>query len=110
MFTVGLERVKSADPLEVNVVPAVVRAPLTVSGEALLASVIPTTLLPTGALMSVLPVPVPELMIFPLLLTCAPEMVMPLAVAELRLIVRLAVPVMPPDTVRIEVVPLLVHV
>ena len=51
------------------------------------------------ALMSVLPVPLPELVIEPVLLTLVPERVIPLAIALLLSSVRLPVPPTPPVNV-----------
>lgn len=97
------ESVKSAVPEEVKVVPAVVSGPLTVSGEVLLVSRIPVTLLPTGALMVVVPVPAPLFVMVPTLLTAVVEIVVVAVVVAFE-IVKLPVPVMPPLTV-VEPVP-----
>src|SRR6266404_5784328 len=70
----------------------------------------PVTLVPITALMSVEPVPLPELVIVPVLLRVVPDTVIPLAVALLFLRVRLPVPVVPPDRVNSAVPLLLVRV
>src|SRR5262249_50793339 len=102
------DRVNSALPLAllfVSVVPPLftVSAPLTVSAEVVLFSVIPVTFDPTPALMSVTPLPLPLLVIVPVLLTEVVDTVMPLAVALLLLSTRLPVPLTPPEIVCIWV-------
>ena len=52
------------------------------------------------ALMSVIPLPLPELVIVPVWFTAVVDSVMPLAVVVLLLRVRLPVPVVPPETVK----------
>ena len=54
------------------------------------------------ALISVTPLPVPELVIVPMLLTLVVERVMPLAILLLLLSIRLPVPLTPPETVSSE--------
>ena len=56
-------------------------------------------LAPTGALISTEPVPVPLLEMVPALFTLVLEIVMPLAMALLLLMMRLPVPINPPETV-----------
>ena len=68
--------------------------------------VTPVTFEPTPPLIKALPFPLPELVIVPVLLTEAEEIVIPLAVELLLLITRLPVPVMPPVTERFAVLPL----
>src|SRR5262245_54605195 len=87
--------------LFVSVVPPLftVSAPLTVSADVVLFSVIAVTFDPTPALMSVTPLPLPLLVMVPVLLTEVVDNVMPLAIALLLLSTRLPVPVTPPDTV-----------
>ena len=98
--------------LLVNVVPEpfTVNAPLTVSAEVVLFSVMPVTLEPTAALISVEPVPLPELVMVPTLFTAVVESVMPLASELLLLRIKLPVPVTPPDNVSILVPAVLVSV
>src|ERR1700720_1844702 len=101
------ERVSNELPLElllVRVVPPLftVNAPVMLSAEVVLFSVIPVTLEPTPALIKLLPLPVPELVIVPVLFTLVVESVTPLAIALLLLKMRLPVPVTPPETVRSE--------
>src|SRR5262245_1147067 len=93
--------------LFVSVVPPLftVSAPLTVSADVVLFSVIPVTFEPTAALMSVVPLPAPILVIVPALLTAAVESVM-VPVVALLLMVRLLVPVTPPLKVVEIAVPL----
>jgi hypothetical protein len=56
---------------------------------------------PTPPLIVTLPVPLPELVIVPVLLAEAVEIVMPLEVLPSFLRVRLPVPVMPLETVKV---------
>src|SRR6266446_5189063 len=76
-------KVSSDEPLAllfVRMVPPLftVRAPLIVNAEVALFSVMPVTFDPTATLIVSEPLPVPELMIVPLLLTLVVERVMPL--------------------------------
>src|SRR5262249_28943246 len=103
--------VSSDEPLAllfVSVVPPLftVSAPLTVSADVVLFSVIPVTFEPTAALMSVVPLPAPILVMVPALLTAAVESVI-VPVVALLLIVRLLVPVTPPLKVVEIALPLL---
>src|SRR5262249_57717702 len=96
----GADRVGGGEPvalLFVSVVPPLftVSAPLTVSADVVLFSVIPVTFEPTAALIVVVPLPAPILVTVPALLTAAVESVM-VPVVALLLIVRLLVPVTPP--------------
>ena len=94
-----LERVKLPFWL-VNVVPGLLTVKAVVEivkPEVELFWVMPVTFDPTPPLINTLPVPLPELVIVPVLLTEAVEIVMPLAVAPLFLRVRLPVPVIPPE-------------
>jgi len=99
------ETVRSWVPLAlllVRVVPPLLTltAPLTFKADVVLFSVMPVTLEPTAALIDVAPLPVPELVIVPVLLTLVVERVMPLAIELLLLRTRFPVPVTPPDSVR----------
>src|SRR5262249_52275238 len=87
--------------LFVSVVPPLftVSAPLTVSADVVLFSVIPVTFEPTPALMSVTPLPFSLLVLVQVLLTEAVDTEMPLAIALLLLSTRFPVPVAPPDRV-----------
>jgi len=69
----------------------------TVRFEVELFCVMRLTFEPTPPLIETLPDPLPELVIVPVLLPEAVEIVMPLAVAPLFLRVRLPVPVIPPE-------------
>ena len=87
-------------------------APVSISVEFVLFCVMPVTFEPMPALMSVLPLPLPELVIVPVLLTPVPERVIPSFVVLLLSRTRLAVPILvtPPDTdnvpaVSVNVVP-----
>ena len=71
-------------------------APDKVRLEVALFSVTPVTLVPMIALISVPPLPVPEFVMVPVLLTVAPERVIPLAIELLLFRVRLPVPLTPP--------------
>ena len=84
--------------------------PERVSPEVLLFWTTPVTLAPMTALMSDAPLPLPELVMVPMLLTLVPEKVMPLASALLLLSTRLPVPLTPPETVSTEPPLLLVKV
>ena len=97
------EWVKRAAPLLARVSPPApsVVAPERVRLEVELFWLTPVTLVPMGALIDTLPVPLPELVIVPVLLAEAVEIVMPLAVEPSFLRIRLPVPVMPPERVRV---------
>ena len=98
--------------LLVRVVPPelTVSAPLTVSAEVVLFSVIPVTLVPTAALMVIPPVPVPEFVIVPELFTATVVRLVPPAVALLLFNMRLPVPVTPPDNTNVFVALVFVNV
>ena len=98
--------------LLIRVVPELltVKAPLTVRAEVVLFSVIPVIFEPMPALINVSPLPVPEFVIVPVLLTDVPERVIPLAVELLLFSIKLPVPVAPPEAVSIFVPLLLVRV
>ena len=104
------DNVNNAVPLLfVRVVPLAllgVSKPVTFNAEVVLPSVMPVTLAPTLALISVLPVPVPEFVIVPELLIAVPDNVIPEAVELLLFKIRLPIPLTPPDKV-IILVPLL---
>ena len=74
-------------------------APERIKIEVELFWIMPVTLVSMTALMAVVPEPVPELVIVPVLLTLVVERVIPEAIALLLLSTRLPVPVTPPDTV-----------
>ena len=61
----------------------------------------PVTFDPTPPLIKTLPDPLPELVIVPVLFADAVEIVIPLAVDPSFLRIRLPLPVMPPETVRV---------
>ena len=88
-------------PLDVNtlLVAPTVTAPLTVSAEVLLASVMPVTFAPTAALIVVVPLLEPELVIVPVLLTLEPEIVIAPGDPWFTLSIKLPVPVTPPERV-----------
>ena len=69
----------------------------------------PVTFDPTPPLIRTLPLPLPELVMVPVLLTVFVEIVIPLAVELLFFRVRLPLPVMPPEWVK-ETVPLFASV
>ena len=100
------ETVISEVLLLVNVKPAVVMAPLTVNADVLLFSVMFVTLVPTAALIVVVPEPAPILVTVPVLLTLPVANVM-VPVVAFSLIVKLLVPVTPPLNVVDMAVPLL---
>src|SRR6185295_11335029 len=85
-------------------------APESVSCDVALSCTTPVTLVPMMALMSVEPVPVPELVTVPVGLTLVVDSVMPLAIALLLLSTRLPVPVTPPETVSTALPPALLFV
>ena len=88
-------------PLRMVRPPVKVFAPDSLRVEVALSWTTPVTLVPMGALIKTLPVPLPELVIVPVLLTDAVEIVVPLAVEPSFLKIRLPVPVMPPVRVNV---------
>ena len=88
-------------PLRMVRPPVKVFAPDSVRVEVALSWTTPVTLVPMGALIKTLPVPLPELVIVPVLLTDAVEIVTPLAVEPSFLKIRLPVPMMPPVRVMV---------
>ena len=110
MLAIPPVRVSSAVPLlefvRVVAVAFIVSWPLIVRAEVVLLSVIAVTLEPTAALISVEPAPVPELVIVPMLLTAAVEIVMPFPVELLLLSTRLPVVLATPPVRVSSAVPL----
>ena len=100
-------RFTSNTPLRICTWPVNVLAPESTRCEVALFSVTLTpdtfTLAPIIALIEVEPFPMPELVTVPVLFRLLPEIVMPLAVAPLLSSTRLAVPVIPPLSVKTPV-------
>ena len=88
------------------ILPVFELVPLRVRADVALFCVMFVTFEPTPPLIVTLPVPLPELVIVPVLFTEAVEIVMPLAVELLLLRVKSPVPVIPPVTERVAVLPL----
>ena len=88
-------------PALMLILPLFVLVPLRVRADVALFCVMFVTFDPTPPLIVTLPVPLPELVIVPVLLAEAVEIVMPLEVLPSFLRVRLPVPVMPLETVKV---------